>query len=72
MLAFWGCGQHCGAFEIDEWNVATHVFGNTGREGANLFMDTHQEGVGRPATLLADGVAVLAVQFHGHRCLRFF
>jgi hypothetical protein len=46
--------------------VAAHVFGDASGEGGNLFLDVHEEGVRRLATLFADGVTVLAIEFHGH------
>ncbi len=62
--------QNSGAFEIDERDVSAHAFGDARGKGGNLFVDAHEEGVGGPATLFADGVAVLAVEFHCHGAAR--
>jgi hypothetical protein len=63
-------GQNSGAFEIDEWDVSAHAFGNARQEGGNLFVDVHKESVGGPATLFADGVAIFSVEFHCHGATR--
>ena len=46
--------------------LSGHLRCHTGGEGANLFMDVSHEGVGRPASMLFDGDAVNAIEFHGH------
>ena len=58
--------QDCGSFEVDERDVTAHPFGNARGERGDLFMDAHEKGVGRPATLFANSVAVFAIECHGH------
>jgi hypothetical protein len=55
-----------GAADVDEWDVRAHLGGKTRGKCGDLLMDVHEEGVGGPASLFSDGVAVSAVEFHGH------